>query len=65
VTVSAADPANLAGIVLPGERVPAIPGKQILYRNGVVYSEKESVESISPEVIQPVAAASPASLPMF
>jgi ATP-dependent Lhr-like helicase len=65
VTVSAADPANLAGIVLPGERVPAIPGKQILYRNGVVYSEQESVESISPEVIQPVAAASPASLPMF
>jgi ATP-dependent Lhr-like helicase len=65
VTVSAADPANLAGIVLPGERVPAIPGKQVLYRNGVLYSEQESVESMLPEVIQPMAAASPASLPMF
>jgi ATP-dependent Lhr-like helicase len=27
VTVAAADPLNLGGIVLPGERVPAIPGR--------------------------------------
>ncbi len=27
ITVAAADPANLAGIILPGERIAAIPGK--------------------------------------
>ncbi len=35
VTVSAADPLNLAGIILPGERVPAISGKTVTYRDGV------------------------------
>ena len=29
VTISAADPLNLAGIVVPGERVPAISGKYV------------------------------------
>jgi len=35
VAISAADPLNLSGIVLPGERVPANSGKTILLRNGV------------------------------
>jgi ATP-dependent Lhr-like helicase len=39
IPVSAADPMNLAGIVIPGDRVPSVPGKQILYRNGTLYSE--------------------------
>ena len=39
ITVAAADPLNLAGIVVPGERVPAVPGKEIRYRNGVVFIE--------------------------
>jgi ATP-dependent Lhr-like helicase len=34
ITVAAADPLNLAGIVLPGDRVAAIPGKQVCYCNG-------------------------------
>ncbi len=34
VTLSAADPLNLAGIVVPGERVPAISGKTITLRDG-------------------------------
>jgi ATP-dependent Lhr-like helicase len=33
--ISAADPLNLVGIILPGERVPAISGRSILYRDGV------------------------------
>jgi ATP-dependent Lhr-like helicase len=36
ITISAADPLNLAGIVVPGERVPAISGKQVSFRDGVV-----------------------------
>jgi ATP-dependent helicase Lhr and Lhr-like helicase len=31
VTVAAADPVNLIGIVLPGERVPSIPGKTVAF----------------------------------
>jgi ATP-dependent Lhr-like helicase len=34
VTVAGADPMNLVGIVIPGDRVAAVPGKQVLYRNG-------------------------------
>jgi ATP-dependent Lhr-like helicase len=36
ITISAADPLNLAGIVVPGERVPAISGKHLSFQDGVV-----------------------------
>jgi ATP-dependent helicase Lhr and Lhr-like helicase len=36
VTVAAADPLNLVGIVVPGERVSAVPGKTVAFVNGVV-----------------------------
>ncbi len=35
VTLSAADPLNLVGILVPGERVPAISGRTVSYRDGV------------------------------
>jgi ATP-dependent Lhr-like helicase len=35
VAVSAADPLNLAGIITPGERVPALSGNRVLYQDGV------------------------------
>jgi ATP-dependent Lhr-like helicase len=35
VTVSAADPLNLVGILVPGERVPALSGRSVTYRDGV------------------------------
>jgi ATP-dependent helicase Lhr and Lhr-like helicase len=34
VTLSAADPLNLVGILVPGERVPAISGNSVTYRDG-------------------------------
>jgi ATP-dependent helicase Lhr and Lhr-like helicase len=34
VTLSAADPLNLVGILLPGERVPAISGNSVTIRDG-------------------------------
>ena len=40
VSVAAADPLNLAGIVVPGERVPAVPGKQVVYRGGILAVEE-------------------------
>jgi ATP-dependent Lhr-like helicase len=45
IVVSAADPLNLAGIVLPGDRVPAIPGKQVTYRNGLLQDSSEGDSS--------------------
>ncbi len=35
VALSAADPVNLVGIVTPGNRVPALAGNRVLYRDGV------------------------------
>jgi ATP-dependent Lhr-like helicase len=34
ITLSAADPLNLTGIVLPGHRVPALPTNSISYVDG-------------------------------
>ncbi|MGI4831764.1 MAG: DEAD/DEAH box helicase [Janthinobacterium lividum] len=36
ITIAAADPLNLAGILVPGDRVPAVPGREIVFRNGAV-----------------------------
>jgi ATP-dependent helicase Lhr and Lhr-like helicase len=47
ITVAAADPTNLVGIVIPGDRVSAIPGKQIRYRNGQLHSDESTTESNS------------------
>jgi ATP-dependent Lhr-like helicase len=35
VVISAADPLNLAGIITPGPRVPAVAGNRLLLRDGV------------------------------
>jgi ATP-dependent helicase Lhr and Lhr-like helicase len=42
-TLSAADPLNLVGILVPGERVPAISGRTVSYRDGVAVSDSEPV----------------------
>ena len=39
ITVAAADPLNLVGITVPGERVPAVPGREVRYRNGSIAIE--------------------------
>ncbi|VTU37162.1 ATP-dependent DNA helicase RecQ [Variovorax sp. PBS-H4] len=35
ICLSAADPANLLGSVLPGNRAPRVPGSRVLYRGGI------------------------------
>jgi ATP-dependent Lhr-like helicase len=42
VTISAADPLNLAGIVVPGERVQAISGKYVTFKDGVLVETPET-----------------------
>ena len=36
IKLSASDPLNLAGIILPGPRVPAVPSNFLVFRDGVV-----------------------------
>jgi ATP-dependent Lhr-like helicase len=36
ITISAADPLNLAGVILPGPRVPSSPSNHVVFRNGVL-----------------------------
>jgi ATP-dependent Lhr-like helicase len=50
VLISASDPLNLAGVIVPGERIPAVPSNRVLFQGGravakqlngrVVYLEK-------------------------
>src|SRR2546422_6062453 len=42
MTLSAADPLNLVGILVPGERVPAVSGKLVTYRDGVPVAAEQS-----------------------
>jgi ATP-dependent Lhr-like helicase len=35
IVIAAADPLNLVGIIVPGERIPAISGRSVTYRDGV------------------------------
>ncbi len=49
ITISAADPLNLVGILVPGERVPAISGKTVAFRDGV------AVAAMAPEGAAPSA----------
>jgi ATP-dependent helicase Lhr and Lhr-like helicase len=64
ISVAAADPINLAGIILPGDRVPAVPGKQVVYRNGNLHQE-ETVMAAETQNILPAAMlpSAPASTP--
>jgi ATP-dependent Lhr-like helicase len=41
VTIAAADPLNLVGVVVPGERIPAISGRSVTFRDGVWAAEGE------------------------
>jgi ATP-dependent Lhr-like helicase len=46
ITVSAADPLNLTGIVVPGERVAANSGKVVAFRDGVAVQPDERANVI-------------------
>ena len=45
VSLSAADPLNLVGIILPGRGVPALAGNRILFRDGVPVAVAEGRET--------------------
>ncbi len=45
VVLSAADPLNLAGILVPGERIPAISGKTVSFTDGVIVQMPGALEA--------------------
>ena len=54
VSLSAADPLNLVGILTPGQRLPALTGNRVLYRDGMpiaLYAagELRFLEQLSPK----------------
>ncbi len=47
VTISAADPLNLRGILLPGERIAANSGKRLVLRDGVPMGDEDANSFVS------------------
>jgi ATP-dependent Lhr-like helicase len=41
ISISAADPLNLTGIITPGDRIPGLASNRILYRDGVPLLARE------------------------
>jgi ATP-dependent Lhr-like helicase len=56
LTVSAADPMNLVGIIVPGERVAALSGRTVTFRDGVPVTAPVS-SAAAPVPAVPVVAA--------
>ena len=52
LVLSAADPLNLVGILVPGERSPAIPGREVRFQNGALLAEEAVETALSPRPIE-------------
>ena len=50
LVISAADPLNLVGIIVPGERVPAISGRTVAFRDGVAVEESSQFAVVSSQL---------------
>jgi ATP-dependent Lhr-like helicase len=62
ITISAADPLNLIGIITAGDRLRAVAGNRIVYRNGVPLAALEgdmlrTLGEIEPSMASDIAAA--------
>jgi ATP-dependent Lhr-like helicase len=57
ITVAGADPMNLAGILIPGERVPAVPGRSVVFHDGLVAGSEPDAAPETAKVRQIRAAA--------
>jgi ATP-dependent Lhr-like helicase len=63
IAVAAADPMNLVGIVVPGERVAAVPGKTVAFVNGVLAGAPVSPARADDVPLAPDEVAFPALFP--
>ena len=53
IAVAAADPMNLVGIVVPGTRIPAVPGRFARFRNGCALQDQPTLLISEPSPHQP------------
>ena len=53
--LSACDPLNLAGVLTPGPRVPALPGNRVAFRDGAPVASLQSGEIQNPAGLAPAA----------
>ena len=54
IKISAADPLNLAGVILPGPRIAAVPSNFVVFRDGMVVrtvTSRETTERQPPSVV--------------
>jgi ATP-dependent helicase Lhr and Lhr-like helicase len=51
ITLSAADPLNLVGVLVPGDRVPAISGNSVSFHDGVAIAMPEVATSAGGEAV--------------
>jgi ATP-dependent Lhr-like helicase len=51
IMLSAADPLNLVGILVPGERIPAISGRTVSFHDGVPVEHSETPLSAQPSAV--------------
>ena len=49
IKISAADPLNLAGVILPGPRIAAVPSNFVVFRDGIVIRTVTSRDTIARE----------------
>jgi ATP-dependent Lhr-like helicase len=55
IKISAADPLNLAGVILPGPRIAAVPSNFVVFRDGLVVrtvTGRETTERDVPNVVE-------------
>ena len=55
IKLSASDPLNLAGVILPGPRVPAVPSNFLVFRDGVIVRTvlgRETVDGFNEQAME-------------
>jgi ATP-dependent Lhr-like helicase len=61
ITISAADPLNLTGVITPGDRIRVATGNRVVYRNGVPVAAMEGDMLRTLADLEPAAAAEAAA----
>ncbi len=51
IRLSAADPLNLSGVILPGERVPAVASHMVVFRGGLLVAVPSPVRGVVQEAV--------------
>ncbi|HLY64243.1 MAG TPA: DEAD/DEAH box helicase, partial [Chloroflexota bacterium] len=57
IRLSAVDPLNLAGVILPGPRIPAVLTNTVTYVDGAVRAEHESPDDLQSKAPRPIRSA--------